>query len=150
MPKGSITSAVSSSYIPGKVSSKVNLDKPALSYQARLSKKFIVQLYSAKRVRIVQSRRYSVPPLSRPPWSSFFAEFRCRECGPQQAYKSRPRGFFERRVLPLFLLQRVRCERCYHRSYAFFTIPTLQPFQPRRKQSQSQTTDAPNSGSRVA
>jgi hypothetical protein len=79
-----------------------------------------------------------VHPLTRPPWSSFFEEFRCRECGPQQAYKSRPRGFFERRVLPLLLMQTVRCERCYHRSYALITIHALEPFQPQRKQSQSE------------
>ena len=91
-----------------------------------------------------------MPPLTTPSWSRFFEEFHCRECGPQQAYRSRPRGFFERRVLPLLLLQAVRCERCYHRSYAFRTIPTLDRFQPQHKQSQSQAADAPKSDTRVA
>jgi hypothetical protein len=91
-----------------------------------------------------------VHSLTRPPWSRFFEEFRCRECGPQEAYKSKPRGFFERRLLPLLLLQTVRCERCYHRSYAFFTIPTLERLQPTRKQSQSEVPTASKSDTRVA
>lgn len=53
-------------------------------------------------------------------------EFHCRGCGKQEAYRSRPRGFFEKYVLPLLFLQTVRCERCYHRCYAWRTIPTLE------------------------
>jgi hypothetical protein len=34
--------------------------------------------------------------------------------------------FFERYVLPLLLLQAVRCERCYHRRYVWCTIPTFE------------------------
>jgi hypothetical protein len=91
-----------------------------------------------------------VPSLTSPSWSRFFEEFHCRECGLQEAYRSRPRGFFERRVLPLLLLQAVRCERCYHRRYALRTIPTLERLQPERKQSQGQAAGASKSDSRVA
>ena len=72
-------------------------------------------------------------PLARPSWSRFFEEFYCRECGSQEAYQSRPRSFFERRVLPLLLLQAVRCERCYHRVYVLRTIPALERGQLERK-----------------
>jgi hypothetical protein len=76
-----------------------------------------------------------------PSWSRFF-EFRCRGCGIQDAYSSRPRGFFERRVLPLLFLQTVRCERCYHRAYALRTVPTLERVDPGQKKSQAQPSEA--------
>jgi hypothetical protein len=77
-----------------------------------------------------------------PSWSRFFGEFRCRGCGIQEAYSSRPRGFFEKHVLPLLLLQTVRCERCYHRAYALRTVPTIERVEPERKQSQVERRDA--------
>ncbi len=77
-----------------------------------------------------------------PSWSRFFEEFRCQGCGIQEAYSSRPRGFFERRVLPLLFLQAVRCERCYHRAYALRTVPTLERIEPQPKTSQSESRDA--------
>jgi hypothetical protein len=80
------------------------------------------------------------PPIG-PSWSRFFEEFHCRGCGGQEAYRSRARGFFERYVLPLLLLQAVRCERCYHRSYVLRTIPALERVQV-RKQSQSHAGDS--------
>lgn len=89
-------------------------------------------------------------PLSSPSWSRFFEEFHCRGCGFQEAYRSRPRGFFERHVLPFFLLQAVRCERCYHRTYVLRTIPTLERVPPERKASQSEPPERSKSGDRVA
>lgn len=77
-------------------------------------------------------------PLARPSWSRFFEEFYCRECGGQEAYRSRPRGFFERHVLPFLLLQTVRCQRCYHRGYALRTIPAPERLQPERRASQGE------------
>ncbi len=69
--------------------------------------------------------------------SRFFEEFHCRGCGGQEAYRSRPRGFFEKYVLPFLLLQAVRCEHCYHRSYILRTIPVPERAQTERKQSHS-------------
>ena len=43
--------------------------------------------------------------------------FCCRDCGSPQAYRSRPRSFFERFLLPLVLLRPVRCADCFRRSY---------------------------------
>ncbi len=89
-------------------------------------------------------------PVARPSWSRLFEEFYCRGCGFQEAYRSRPRGFFEKHVLPLLLLQTVRCERCYHRGYALRTVPVLERVQAERKQSESQRPDDSKSDSRVA
>jgi len=50
-------------------------------------------------------------------WAHFFVEFRCRNCGGDVGYVSRPRNFFERRIVPLFLMKMVRCGDCYHRSF---------------------------------
>jgi hypothetical protein len=85
-----------------------------------------------------------------PSWSQLFEEFYCRGCGGQEAYRSRPRGFFERYVLPLLLLQIVRCDRCYHRSYILRTIPVSERAPQARKQSQSQPAGGSNSDTRVA
>ena len=89
-------------------------------------------------------------PVARPSRSRFFAEFHCRGCGGQEAYRSRPRGFFEKYVFPFLLLQPVRCEHCYHRSYLWRTIPALERDQPERKQSQNQPPSGSNSDGRVA
>ena len=93
-------------------------------------------------------------PVARPSRSRFFEEFHCRGCGAQEAYRSRPRGFFEKYVLPFLLLQPVRCERCYHRDYVLRTIlcsiPALERVQPDRKQSQSQPPGDSKSDGRVA
>ena len=78
-------------------------------------------------------------------WSQLFEEFHCRECGKQQAYRSRPRNFFEKHVLPFLLLQPVRCDHCYHRVYAFWTIPALEPSRPERKPLQKE----PDNGSKA-
>ncbi len=87
-------------------------------------------------------------PLARHSWRRFFEEFYCRECGGQEAYRSRPRDFFERHVLPFFGLQPVRCERCYHRVYVLRTIRALERVQPERKPSHTEPPgdSKPNSG----
>ena len=89
-------------------------------------------------------------PLARASWSRFFEEFYCRECGGQEAYRSRPRGFFEKHVLPFLLLQTVRCERCYHRSYIACTIPVLERDQLERKDPKSEPSGDSKPNSSVA
>ena len=89
-------------------------------------------------------------PVSSPPRKRFFEEFHCRGCGGQEAYRSRPRGFFEKHVLPFFLLQTVRCERCYQRGYVWRTIAALERVQADRKQAQGQARGGSNSDGRVA
>lgn len=87
-------------------------------------------------------------PLSKPSWNRFFDEFYCLECCSQEAYRSRPRNFLEKYLLPLLLLQTVRCERCYHRVYVLSSIPVLERFPPERKQPQREPGGGsrPNSG----
>jgi hypothetical protein len=85
-----------------------------------------------------------------PSWRQFFEEFHCQGCGAQEAYRSRPRGFFESYMLPLLLLRAVRCERCYHRSYVLRTIPALERFETERKQSQGTTSKSSKPNGRVA
>jgi hypothetical protein len=65
-----------------------------------------------------------------PSWSRLFQEFHCSSCGSQEAYRSRPRGLFEKGFLPLLMLRPVRCERCYHRRYIFRTVPVLERLAP--------------------
>ncbi len=89
-------------------------------------------------------------PLASPSWSRFFEEFHCRGCGGQEAYRSRPRGFFEKHVLPFLWLQPVRCERCCHRGYILRTIPVFERVSSERRQSQSQHPGDAKSDGRVA
>jgi hypothetical protein len=91
-----------------------------------------------------------VTPLDQPSWSRFFEEFRCPGCGPQEAIRSRPRGFFERYVLPVLLLQTVRCERCLRRRYVLRTIPAGERIPPERRQPGSQPPTGSTSDRRVA
>lgn len=43
--------------------------------------------------------------------------YRCYDCGSEVGFRSRRRTFTERYVLPLFLLQPVRCGECFRRDY---------------------------------
>jgi len=43
--------------------------------------------------------------------------YHCRDCGSQEGFRSRRRTLTERFVLPLFLLQPVRCGECFRRDY---------------------------------
>ena len=43
--------------------------------------------------------------------------YRCQDCGSDVGFRSRRRSFSERYILPLFLLQPVRCGECFRRDY---------------------------------
>lgn len=77
---------------------------------------------------------------SSPSWSGS-EEFHCKSCGAHQAFRSRPRSFFERYLLPLLMLQTVRCERCFHRSYILRKIAVHDKPQSEHKPSRSAATD---------
>jgi hypothetical protein len=79
----------------------------------------------------------------------FFREFRCPSCNGQKAYRSRFRGMFEQVALFFLMLKPVRCDRCYHRRYVFWTVPALAPGGPAGKVS-SHSSGNPSAGSRVA
>jgi hypothetical protein len=46
-----------------------------------------------------------------------FLEFHCTDCGSDVGFRSRSWTFSERYLLPLFLLQPVRCKDCFRRDY---------------------------------
>ena len=48
---------------------------------------------------------------------SWFQPFHCRDCGSEVGFRSRRRTLSERFILPLFLLQPVRCGECFRRDY---------------------------------
>lgn len=85
-----------------------------------------------------------------PSWAPFSIEFHCRGCGFDDAYRSRPRGFFEKYVLGILFLQPVRCDRCYLRSYVSRGIPVRERPRLERKQPESQPASTTNANTRVA
>lgn len=89
-------------------------------------------------------------PVIRPSWSLVSAEFRCRGCGAHEAVRSRPRGFFEAYVLPIFFLQPVRCDRCYLRSYVSRSVSPRERTQRERVQPGSRRDTAPDNKTRIA
>jgi hypothetical protein len=52
-----------------------------------------------------------------PSWLQQFTEFHCPDCGSSAGFRSRRRTFSERYLLPIFLLQPVRCGECFRREY---------------------------------
>ena len=78
-----------------------------------------------------------------------FQEFHCPSCYGQKAYRSRYRGIFEHGLLLFLMLKPVRCERCYHRSYVFRTVPVLEPGGPAGRLDSRPSHDS-SAGTRVA
>lgn len=89
-------------------------------------------------------------PDAEPSWLESIQEFHCRGCGGDEAYRSRPRSFWEKYMLPILLLRTVRCERCYHRFYVLRTIPVPERAQSSGKDSQSDRPANASSDGRVA
>jgi hypothetical protein len=52
-----------------------------------------------------------------------FPPYRCRDCGSEVGFRSRRRTLTERFVLPLVLLQPVRCGECFRRDYRLIFTP---------------------------
>jgi len=50
-------------------------------------------------------------------------QYRCRDCGSEVGFRSRRRTLTERFILPLFLLQPVRCGECFRRDYRLIFTP---------------------------
>jgi hypothetical protein len=49
--------------------------------------------------------------------------YRCNDCGSEVGFRSRRRTLTERFILPLFLLQPVRCGECFRRDYRLIFTP---------------------------
>jgi hypothetical protein len=85
---------------------------------------------------------YSEVPMNRylsSPWLQQLAAYRCRDCGSEVGFRSRRRTFSERYILPLLLLQPVRCGTCFRRDYRLILaqvrdrLPELQTMIPAHK-----------------
>jgi hypothetical protein len=56
-------------------------------------------------------------------WFQRFLEFHCDDCGGDSGFRSRPRTFSERFLLPIFLLRPARCAECFRRDYRLIFVP---------------------------
>ena len=57
-------------------------------------------------------------------WFQRYFEYYCDDCGSGTGFRSRRRTFAERYLLPLLLLQPVRCADCFRRDYRLLFVPT--------------------------
>ena len=55
--------------------------------------------------------------MSNSPDSGFSHSYICHDCGSEEGFRSRRRNFLERYLLPIVLLQPVRCGECFRRDY---------------------------------
>jgi hypothetical protein len=56
-------------------------------------------------------------------WFQQYFEYHCDDCGGDMCFRSRRRTFFERYLLPILLLQPVRCTECFRRDYRLVFMP---------------------------
>jgi hypothetical protein len=56
-------------------------------------------------------------------WFQKYLEYHCDDCGGDVAFRSRRRTFLERCLLPIFLVQPVRCAECFRRDYRLMFVP---------------------------
>lgn len=87
---------------------------------------------------------------SAPSSAGHLGRFHCWKCGGKKAYRSRPRGFFEKRLLPLLLLKPVRCESCFHRAYVLWTTAAVEPAGLAGKLPKGQSGAVAATGERIA
>jgi hypothetical protein len=55
-------------------------------------------------------------------WFQKYSEFHCDDCGSDTGFRSRRRTLWERWLLPVFLLQPVRCTECFRRDYRLLFV----------------------------
>jgi hypothetical protein len=61
--------------------------------------------------------------MSDSPERPFSPPYRCRDCGSEIGFRSRRRTLTERYILPLLMLQPVRCGECFRRDYRLIFTP---------------------------
>ena len=61
--------------------------------------------------------------MSDSPDRPLFSSYRCRDCGSESGFRSRRRTLTERLILPLLLMQPVRCGECFRRDYRLIFTP---------------------------
>jgi hypothetical protein len=55
--------------------------------------------------------------MSNSPDQPWIPPYRCQDCGSDVGFRSRRRTFSERYLLPILMLQPVRCGECFRRDY---------------------------------
>jgi hypothetical protein len=73
-----------------------------------------------------------------------FSAYRCNDCGSEVGFRSRRRTLTERFILPLFLLQPVRCGECFRRDYRMVFTPVRNRLSETPKIMPAKPTPAPN------
>ena len=53
----------------------------------------------------------------------FSRQYQCADCGGFEGYRSRRRNLLEKYILPLLMLQPVRCASCYRRTHVSMFAP---------------------------
>ena len=61
--------------------------------------------------------------------------FECKYCGGLNGFRSRPKTFTERFLLPLLFLRPTRCGDCFKRSYQSLFAPVRPRREPKKEQS---------------
>jgi hypothetical protein len=82
--------------------------------------------------------------MSDSPNRPLFPPYRCNDCGSEVGFRSRRRTLTERFVLPLFLLQPVRCGECFRRDYRMIFTPVRNRLSDTPKIMPAKTTPASN------
>jgi hypothetical protein len=49
-------------------------------------------------------------------------QFHCQDCGSLEGYRSRPRNFTEKYILPALFMRPVRCADCFRRTYQWLFL----------------------------
>jgi DNA-directed RNA polymerase subunit RPC12/RpoP len=57
------------------------------------------------------------------PDAPFSHPYRCSDCGSEVGFRSRRRSLVERFLLPVVLMQPVRCGECFRRDYRMIFTP---------------------------
>lgn len=85
-----------------------------------------------------------------PAWFQRYLEFHCDDCGSDTGFRSRPRSFSERYLLPIFLLRPVRCAECFRRDYRLLFMPVNERLPESAKSAKKMPTSVPQPDRHVA
>lgn len=82
--------------------------------------------------------------MSNSPESSIAHPYRCYDCGSEIGFRSRRRTLTERYILPLLLLQPVRCGECFRRDYRLIFTPVRDRLSDTPRMMPAKHTPTPN------
>ena len=82
--------------------------------------------------------------MSNSPDSGFSHSYICHDCGSEEGFRSRRRNFLERYLLPIVLLQPVRCGECFRRDYRLIFTQVRERLSDTPRMSQGKQTATAN------